>query len=136
MTTSNRAIVRGALLVSILTLAFLAPIAASDPGQLTAKPAVKPAPTTKITYGDEIRTGPGERRRVMLPGGATETGQRVVRDIMAALHGDLLDGVRHILDCYAHAARRDLFRRVWRARRARHLLRKRRKTAAHDLCVE
>ena len=40
----------------------------------------------------------------VLARGAAEAGERVLGDVVAALHGDLLDGVRHVLDRDADAA--------------------------------
>ena len=40
----------------------------------------------------------------MLPAGAAETDEGVGRDVMPALHGYFLDGVRHVLDGDAQGA--------------------------------
>ena len=53
--------------------------------------------------------GPLHAQRVgdqagVLTRGAAEAGQRVLGDIMAALHRDLLDGIGHVLDRDANAA--------------------------------
>ena len=47
----------------------------------------------------------GDLRRV-LTAGAAEAAEREARDVVAALHGDLLDRVGHALDGDAHEARR------------------------------
>ena len=46
--------------------------------------------------------------RRVLTAGAAEAAQREARDVVAALHGDLLDRVRHALDGDAQEARREL----------------------------
>ncbi len=58
----------------------------------------------------------------VLTTGATETGQRVMRDIVAALDTDLLDGIGHVLDRDGKEAIRHLFRRAAIADHRRHLL--------------
>ena len=47
----------------------------------------------------------------VLAGRAAEAGERVLGDVVAALHGDLLDGIGHVLDGDANAARRERGRR-------------------------
>ena len=60
----------------------------------------------------------GDLRRV-LPAGAAEAAQREARDVVAALHRDLLDRVRHALDGDAQEPGRELLepRRLARSRR-------------------
>ena len=48
----------------------------------------------------------------MLAAGAAEAVERVLGDVVAALDGDLLDGVRHVLDGDAEEAVGDLLRRA------------------------
>ena len=59
--------------------------------------------------------------RRMLAAGAAEAAQREARDVVAALHGDLLDRVRHALDGDPQEPGRDLLepRRVARGGRDR-----------------
>src|SRR5688572_1210219 len=52
----------------------------------------------------------------MLPRGAAKAAQRIARDVVPALDGDLLDGVRHVVHRDANEAFGDLFRRARVAR--------------------
>ena len=55
----------------------------------------------------------------MLPAGAAERIERIVGDVIAALHRDVLDRIRHVLDRDVDEAVGDLFRRAAVAELAR-----------------
>ena len=73
----------------------------------------------------------GDQARV-LPSGGTEAVERILGDVVAALHRDLLDGVRHVLNGDAEEAVSDLFR----AAAVTDLLCQFRERRAHRLLVE
>ena len=80
---------------------------------------------------------PGHAERVgheagVLAAGAAEAVERIARHVVTALHRDLLDRVRHVLDRDLDEAVGDVFRRAAIADRVREL----RKRGAHGLRVE
>ncbi len=72
----------------------------------------------------------------VLAAGAAEAVERVLGDVVAALHGDLLDRVRHVLDGDAQEALGDLFRSRFLAGCAADFGRELLETRAYCLCVE
>ena len=73
----------------------------------------------------------------VLPARAPETVEYVFRDVVAALHGNLLDGVGHVLDRDAQKAGRDLLRRTDRSVRGTgDLAGQRREFLGHDRGVQ
>jgi hypothetical protein len=78
-------------------------------------------------YAEGIRDQTG-----MLPSGAAEGVQRIASDIVAALHGDLLDRLRHVGDGDLDKAVRHLFGRAAVADRRREL----REFGAYGLGIE
>src|SRR4029434_2838953 len=72
----------------------------------------------------------------MMPAAPAETPQRVLRDIVAALHGDVLDGVRHVLDGDPQEAVSDLLWGPCDLLGRGHYCRERRKLRSHDHGVE
>src|SRR5258708_4741748 len=68
--------------------------------------------------------------------GAAEAGARVLGDVVAALHGDELDGVGHVGDGDADVAFGDAFGRLRPPGRGLDLFSERRELLAHHLAVE
>src|SRR5438874_1523539 len=84
-------------------------------------------------------TGDAERigyRAGMLATGAAEATERVAGHVIAALHGDMLDGIGHVLHGDGQKPVRDLLRRPSGAGRGRDLLRQRGKFHSHCFAVK